>query len=129
MRDDQLIFEIFKVRPRARWPGINDIIPVEDDIQVDGSWPISERRDPSYVGFNPLEHLEECNRWEIRLDLKQKRGKRSSFYGRMNGGTYYTGTIYKTGLVGYVHGRGLIQEACVDYCDFRLLLIDIITGG
>ena len=47
----------------------------------------------------------------------------------MNGGTYQTGTINKTGLVGYIHRCGLIQEARVDYCDFCVLLVDIITNG
>lgn len=75
MRDDQLIFEILKMRPRARWPCINDVVLVENDIQVNGSWPIFERWDPPNVGLDPLEYLEECNRWQVRLDLKQKRGK------------------------------------------------------
>ena len=79
MWDNQLIFEIFKMRSRAWWPGIKDVVPVEDDIQVNRSRPISKRRDPPDMGFDLLEYLEECNRWQIRLDLEQKRGKRSSF--------------------------------------------------
>lgn len=79
MRDDQLIVEIFKTNPQVWWPGINDLVVVKYDIQVNGSWSIPERWDPSDVGFDLLEHLEECNRWQIRLDLKQKRGEQPPF--------------------------------------------------
>jgi len=75
MRDDQLIFEISKMSPRVWWPGVNDLIVVENDIQINGSWSISVRWDSPDVGFDPLEYLEECNRRQIRLDLEQKRGE------------------------------------------------------
>jgi len=47
----------------------------------------------------------------------------------MNRNTHQTGTIDETRLVRYVHGCGLIQKACIDYCNLCVLLIDIITRG
>ena len=31
------------------------------------------------MGFDPLEYLEECNRWQIRLDLEQRCGEQPLF--------------------------------------------------
>ena len=61
MWDDQVIFEIFEMRPRTQWPSVDDVFTVEDDIQVNCSWPVSERWDPPNTSFNPLENLEENN--------------------------------------------------------------------
>ena len=86
------------------------------------------------MGFNPLEYLEECNRWQIRLDLEQRRGEQLPFVSGCEE-THQTGTVDETGLVGYVHWGGLVQEAGIDDCNFCILLIDIIanvkefTGG
>lgn len=60
------------MRPGALWPGINDVFAMEDDIQVNCSWPVSEGRDPPNAGLNPLENLEECDWRQICLNLKQK---------------------------------------------------------
>jgi hypothetical protein len=45
-----------------------------------------------------------------------------------NEDTHQTSTVDETGLVGYVHGCRLIQETCIYYRDFCILLIDIITS-
>lgn len=72
MGDDQLIFEIFKMCLGALWPGINDVFAMEDNIQVNRSWPVSEGRDPPNAGLNPLENLEESHWRQIRFNLKQE---------------------------------------------------------
>lgn len=45
----------------------------------------------------------------------------------MNEDTHQTGTVNETWLVGYVHGYGLIQEACVNDGNFCIFSVDMIT--
>jgi hypothetical protein len=53
-------------------PGVDEYIVVEQNVQVDGTWAITNRGHASHGTFNGLENLQEHERFNIGFNLNEQ---------------------------------------------------------